>query len=109
DSGAVWRGPSHVIVSSRPHVFTTFSFAFPVPGEHGSANLGMPDLLFFAVFLGATARFGLRPLATGISMTPSFAATLALAVYFDVRGLPALPLLSLSFLLPNADLLWAEV
>jgi len=41
-------------------------------------------------------------------MTLSFGATMALAVYFDVTGLPALPLLSLGFLLPNADLLWEE-
>ena len=109
DAYSVWKGPTHDIVAHQKHLFTTLSFAFPVPGEHGSANLGMPDLLFFAVFLGAAARFDLRPLATWICMTLSFGATLALAVYFDVRGLPALPLLSLSFLLPNADLLWAEV
>ena len=42
-------------------------------------------------------------------MTLSFGATMALAVYFDLSGLPALPLLSLGFLLPNADLLWREV
>ncbi len=69
----------------------------------------MPDLLFFAVFLGAAARFRLRTLATWMCMTLSFGATMALAVYFDVRGLPALPLLSLGFLLPNADLLWGQV
>lgn len=109
DAYSVWKGPTQHIVEHQPHLFSSLSFAFPVPGEHGSANLGMPDLLFFAVFLGATARFGLRPLATWICMTLSFGATLALAVYFDVKGLPALPLLSLSFLLPNADLLWAEV
>jgi hypothetical protein len=34
---------------------------------------------------------------------------MALATYFDVGGLPALPLLSLGFLLPNADLLWRAV
>ena len=42
-------------------------------------------------------------------MTLSFGATMALAVYFDVAGLPALPLLSIAFLLPNVDLLWEEV
>jgi hypothetical protein len=39
-------------------------------------------------------------------MTLSFGATLALAVWRDLDGLPALPLLSLGFLLANADLLW---
>jgi hypothetical protein len=34
---------------------------------------------------------------------------MALATLFDVGGLPALPLLALGFLLPNADLLWRAV
>jgi hypothetical protein len=109
DAYSVWGGPTHNIVEHQEHLFSTLSFAFPVPGEHGSANLGLPDLLFFAVFLGATARFGLRTYMTWICMTLSFGATMALAVYFDVTGLPALPLLSLGFLLPNVDLLWGEV
>jgi hypothetical protein len=109
DAYSVWRGPTHHIVEHEQHLFSTLSFAFPVPGEHGSANLGLPDLLFFAVFLASTARFGLRTYATWIGMTLSFGATMALAVYFDLSGLPALPLLSLGFLLPNVDLLWGEV
>jgi hypothetical protein len=109
DAYSVWKGPTHHIVEHQQQLFSTLSFAFPIPGEHGSANLGLPDLLFFAVFLASTARFGLRTYLTWISMTLSFGATMALAVYFDLSGLPALPLLSLGFLLPNADLLWAEV
>jgi hypothetical protein len=34
---------------------------------------------------------------------------MALAIWLDVDGLPALPLLSVGFLLPNADLLWRAV
>jgi hypothetical protein len=106
DAYSVWKGPTHDIVAHQQHLFTTLSFAFPIPGEHGSANLGLPDLLFFAVFLAAAARFRLRSGLTWICMTLSFGATMALAVEFDVTGLPALPLLSLGFLAPNADLLW---
>jgi hypothetical protein len=39
-------------------------------------------------------------------MALSFGTTLALAVGFNVAGLPALPLLSAAFVLPNADLIW---
>jgi len=46
DAYSVWRGPTKQIVSHHEHVFTVLSFAYPVPGEHASANLGMPDLLF---------------------------------------------------------------
>ena len=60
DAYSVWRGPTKQIVEHHEHVFSVLSFAFPVPGEHAAANLGVPDLLFFALFLGAAARFGLR-------------------------------------------------
>ena len=55
------------------------------------------------------ARFGLRRRLTWLCMTLSFGATMALAVWFDLSGLPALPLLSLGFLAPNADLLWRRI
>jgi hypothetical protein len=109
DAYSVWRGPTQHIVKHQKHLFTTLSISFPVPGEHGAANLGLPDLLFFALFLAAAARFGLRVGWTWTGLMLSFGATMALAVGFEVAGLPALPLLSLAFLLPNADLLWRAV
>jgi hypothetical protein len=102
------HGPTNVIVNEHRHVFTTFSFAFPIPGEAGAANLGLPDLLFFALFLGAAARFSLRPALTWLLMTLSFGGTLAIAAVWR-GGLPALPLLALSFLLANADLIWRQL
>ena len=102
------HGPTNVIVNQHRHVFTTFSFAFPIPGETGAANLGLPDLLFFALFLAAAARFSLRPRWTWLLMTLSFGATLAIAAVWR-GGLPALPLLALSFLLANADLIWVRL
>jgi hypothetical protein len=109
DAYSVWRGPTHHIVTKQRHIFTTLSFAFPVPGEHASANLGVPDLLFFAVFLAAAARFRLRTVWTWVAMTLSFGATMALAVWSNAAGLPALPGLSIAFLAVNADLLWRQV
>ena len=106
DAYSVWRGPTEHIVEERPDVFRLLSVAFPVPGERGAANLGLPDVLFFALFLGAAARFRLRVGWTWAAMVGSLALTMILAVTFGVAGLPALPLLSLGFLIPNADLLW---
>jgi hypothetical protein len=109
DAWSVWRGPTHVIVAHRRHIFTTFSFAFPIPGEHASANLGLPDLLFFAFFLAACLQFRLRPAWTWAAMTASFGATLAIAVWLDLGGMPALPGISIAFLGVNGDLLWRRL
>jgi hypothetical protein len=109
DSYSVWRGPTKQIVTQQPQVFSALSFTFPVPGVEGGAKLGLPDLLFFALFLGAAARWHLRAGWTWICLTASIGATIALATWFEVDGLPALPLISVGFLLPNADLLWRAV
>ena len=109
DAVSVWRGPTKHIVTHQRELFTTFSFAFPVPGEPDTAQLGLPDLLFFALFLGAADRWGLRTRLTWAAMALSFGATLALTVALDINGLPALPLLALGFLAPNADLLWRRL
>ena len=106
DALSVWRGPTRHIVDKQPEVFSTLSFAFRIPGERGTANLGLPDLLFFALFLAASVRFRLRPGWTWVALTASFGLTIVLTVAFDVVGLPALPLLSLGFLAANVDLIW---
>jgi hypothetical protein len=106
DAWSVWRGPTRDILANREEVFSALSISFPSPGEPRAANLGLPDLLFFALFLAATARFGLRTRLTWLLMTASFGATLALALAFESDGLPALPLLSAAFFLANGDLIW---
>ena len=77
-----------------------------------SAGLGLPDVLFFSLFLGAAARFGLRRRATWLALVGSLGLTTVLAVYadpFKTSGLPALPGISLAFLLVNVDLIWRRL
>ena len=106
DAYSVWRGPTSDIVSHHPRVFTSLSFALPIPGEEHAARLGPPDLFFFALFLAAAAQFRLRVFWTWLLLSLSFGATLAIAVGAGIDGLPALPGLSIAFLAANADLLW---
>jgi hypothetical protein len=105
DVYSVFWGPTSKILK-HPKGISALSFGFPIPGEEGVASLGLPDLLFFALFLGAAARFRLRVAATFALMALSFGVTTALAAWTD-RALPATPLLSVGFLVANADLLWA--
>ena len=107
DIFSVERGPTRVIVEERPEVFELLSLEFLLPGADG-ARLGLPDVLFFALFLGAAERFRLRPGATWVAMVASFGATMALAIWLEVGGLAALPLLSAAFVLTNGDRLWRE-
>jgi hypothetical protein len=109
DAYSVWRGPTKQIVTHHEHVFSVLSFAFPVPGERAAANLGVPDLLFFALFLASAARFDLRVRSTWVGLVAALGITIFLTVYFDLSGLPALPGIALGFLVPNADLLWRRL
>jgi hypothetical protein len=109
DAYSVWRGPTKQIVEHHANVFGVLSFAFPVPGEHAAANLGVPDLLFFALFLAAAARFGLRVYWTWVTLVAALGLTIAATVWWDLSGLPALPGIALGFLIPNADLLWSRL
>jgi hypothetical protein len=106
DAYSVWRGPTRDIVEHRPGLFDHLSVAFPTMGQSSASHLGLPDVLFFALFLAAAVRFGLRVGWTWVAMTLSFGVTVACAVWWNLDGLPALPALSLGFLVPNADRLW---
>lgn len=109
DAYSVWRGPTKTVLAHHEHVFTVLSFAFPVPGHVAAANLGLPDLFFFALFLAAAAHYGLRVGWTWICLVASFGATIAIAVWWDVNGLPALPGVALGLFVPNADLIWRRL
>jgi hypothetical protein len=105
DIVSVWKGPTHTITTHHFEVYTAVAIAFLVPGG-GAAYLGPPDVLFYALFLGAAARWHLRVGWTWFAMTYIYGLTVIIATLADVGGLPALPFLSFGFLAANADLLW---
>ena len=99
DIWSVFFGPTGKITSDHPSVFEHISIAFRVPGGHSTANLGPPDILFFALFVAAARRFGLRTGWTWFAMTALTACTLILSVKAHRGGLPALPAIAFGFLL----------
>ncbi|HEY2354295.1 MAG TPA: hypothetical protein VGH79_05275 [Gaiellaceae bacterium] len=100
--------PTHEIVNHHISIYNDVAVVFV--GPHGaSAALGPPDILFYALFLGAAHRFNLRPGWTWLATTGLYAITLPITVAANLNGLPALPFLSLGFLGANADLLWKVV
>ena len=109
DIWSVAAGPTEYVVEERPGIFDNVAVRFPNPGESAAISVGPPDILFFALFLAAADRFGLRVAGTWVGMTACLGVTLVLVWHWDdVAGLPALPAVCLGFLLPNADLLWRD-
>ena len=110
DIWSVAAGPTEYVVEERPGLFENVAIAFPSPGESVVVNIGPPDILFYALFLAAADRFGLRVRATWLGMVVCLAVTLALVWWWDdIAGLPALPAVCLGFIAPNSDLLWRDV
>ncbi len=108
DAYSVAAGPTKVIVEHHGAVLNAFTLGFHPIGSAGVAQIGASDFVFFALFATTAARLALRPRLTWLTMTASFGATSTLSYALD-RPLPALPLLSLGFLVANADLLAERV
>ncbi len=109
DIYSVFWGPTKTLASGKhENVFDNLSFVFLVPG-HEAARLGLPDIFFFALFLAASVRFGLRPRATWVGLVVCLVVTTLGAHVLSVDGLPALPGMSLGLLVPNADVIWRRV
>lgn len=108
DVWSVNRGPTHYVLEDRPSVFLDVSVTFAIPGGAETA-IGPPDILFFALLLGAAQRFGLRVGWTWVAMTALLGVTLVIAATVVESGLPALPAVCAGFLAANADLIWRDV
>jgi hypothetical protein len=108
DVWSVFFGPTRYVTEERPGFFENVSVALHVPGETATANIGPPDIVFFALFLAAAQKFHLRTGLTWIAMTGFLSGTLVLVWLTDTSGLPALPAVCLGFLVPNLDLLWRD-
>jgi hypothetical protein len=109
DAYSVWRGPTNTIVHHHKGVFERLLVR--VSGarreQHGEPRHPRPRLLRALSRRSGAVRLRVR--LTWVLMTASFGATIVLAVWRDLGGLPALPLLSLAFLVANGDILWRHL
>ncbi len=105
DFYSVFLGPTKKLLESGGKAIDYFTINLPVFGAPAVSKIGVSDLLFYAVFLGCTLTYRLRRITTAVAMTASFIGTMIIGLTLK-RGVPALPLLSVSFLLSNADLLY---
>jgi len=110
DIVSVAAGPTKAILEQGPVVVGYFTVAVTWAGytySEAYTGLGISDVIFLALYLGAARRFGLRVGWSAVAMVVSFLATIAAAMWWT--ALPALPLLSVAFLAVNGDLLWKKL
>ncbi len=110
DIVSVAAGPTKAILGQGPVVVGYFTVAVTWFGySFGEAftGLGTSDVIFYALYLGAARRFGLRVGWSAVAMVASFLVTIAAAMWWT--ALPALPLLSVAFLAVNGDRLWRQM
>jgi hypothetical protein len=110
DIVSVAVGPTKALLGKGPVVVGYFTIAVTWMGysyDEAYTGLGVSDVIFFALYLGAARRFGLRVGWSAVAMVASFLATIAAAMYWT--ALPALPLLTVAFLAVNGDLIWRKV
>ncbi len=100
DVYSVFAGPTRVIVDERPGLLSALTVPLAAPGDASAALIGLTDFVFFGLFCAACLRWRLRPSLTIALCAASFSATIVASSALD-RALPALPLLSLAFVLPN--------
>lgn len=105
DFYSVYFGPTKMLVESDTRAIEYLTISLPVFAVSAISRLGTSDIIFFSLFIGTTLIYGLRRKLTAIALALSLVATMLAGVILDY-GVPALPLLSLFFLLANGDLLY---
>lgn len=102
DAWSVFRGPTRMIVEEAPQVLDYLLLHFPVLGGGPlGSGLGLSDVAFTGLFTAGAFVTGLRPRGTFLALCLSLVVTMVLALALRMP-LPALPLLSVAFLVVNA-------
>lgn len=100
-------GPTSRLLEGGTARVDALSFDLPAWGHAGSAgHLGLADAFFVSLFAAWALHLGFRRTATIAALLLGLLAALVLGVTLD-RAIPALPLLTAGYLLPNADRAWA--
>ena len=105
DFYSVFLGPTRHLLQSGSSWIDYFTINLPVFGAPDASKIGVSDLIFFSLFLACTLTYRLRRITTALTMTASFIGTMIAGVSLNM-GVPALPLLSVAFMLSNGDVLY---
>lgn len=107
DIVSVAMGPTRALLRNAPSAVGALTVALLWPGygaDVGYTALGVSDVIFMALYIGAAVKFGLRVRTTVVACLAGVAITVIAATHFS--ALPVLPLLGVAFVGVNADLLF---
>lgn len=104
DLFSVFAGPTRALLREESPALDLLLLIFPAFGQPLGFALGVSDFVFLALFAAMSRTLGLRyPLTLSCCLGATLLAMTA-ALLLE-RPLPALPFISLSFVLVNADLI----
>lgn len=105
DFYSVFLGPTKKLVESGTAWIDYLTINLPVFGAPAVSQIGISDIIFFGLFMGVSISYRLRRVSTAFAITVSFIASMMIGVGLGI-GVPALPLLSIFFILANADVMF---
>jgi hypothetical protein len=108
DLFSVFAGPTKALVEAGSPALNFLLLVFPVLGAAYGFGLGVSDFIFLALFAALARHLVLRPTLTMAATIAATLLALTAGLLFE-RPLPALPFISVAFLIANGDLLLAAL
>lgn len=108
DLFSVFAGPTRALLKGDSAALDLLLLIFPIFGESLGFALGLSDFIFLALFAGMSRFLGLHYLPTLIGVSAGAISAISVGFLLEMP-LPALPFISVAFLLVNGDLIAAGV
>ena len=101
-------GVTNQLTESGSSIGTSFAVFGPLPGSE-KLSIGIPDIAFFAMFVGIAVIWRLPLRRTIVAIFVTLLLGLQIQPIFGGTGIPALPFVVLGFLLAAHERVWIEL
>lgn len=108
DLFSVFAGPTKAMVEQGAPALNFLLVIFPTFGQPLGFALGISDFIFLALFIAVSRLLNLRYTATTVAVCAGTLLAMTTSLFLEIP-LPALPFISLAFVIVNADLILAAL
>ncbi len=108
DLFSVFAGPTKAMVEKSAPALDFLLVIFPTFGQALGFALGISDFIFLALFIAMSLLLNLRHIPTTVAVCVGTLLAMITSLLLE-RPLPALPFISLAFVLANADLILSSL